>query len=148
MVYPNQDAGRAIGEIVSAIADAHPITGIQIRMTSEEFMADIQIGEAKRARIVRKTEKTGTKKSTVLGKKGKRKSLRNARVVECDGKSMAIREWAEKLGVSAECVRQRIKKTGNPYGRKGPTDGDWMIASAQPACSESSTSMPLPQTLN
>ena len=39
-----------------------------------------------------------------------------------EGKSLTVREWAQKLGVSTQTIRNRMKKHGTPYSTAHKAD--------------------------
>lgn len=116
MVYPTKEYGAAVGEIVAALASIRDVSGIEVRMTSDDITAKVLLGGKVRGEACRPP-------ASEPGPKGHMSHTRYG-VVECDGESHTVKEWAEILGVGAGTITARLRTYGNPKGRRGPTDED------------------------
>lgn len=117
MVYPTKDYGTAVGEIAVALSSIGEVSGVEVRMTSEEITARIMVGSAG----VRKELK---RRENGLKANPHRRSKQRYGMVECDGEVHSVKEWAEILGVRCNTITARMRTHGNPKGRKGPTNED------------------------
>ena len=127
MVYPTKDAGLAIGEIIAAISEKTSVDGLEIRLTADALVANIRLGPKRRV------TPTLEGKSLIMRPSKDRIPMKTARikanqVFEYNGKSLTINGWAKELGVSYYAIRRRILRTGNPYGLKGPSETDKVVA--------------------
>lgn len=134
MLYINKDSGQAIGEILSVLAEKYTLSVVDIKLGQDFLTTSVAINSstarnAHNARNTRNTRtsytsstsyNTSTPSNSSLIVRGKRLA------VIYDG--LSSKEWADKLRVSRNTILERIKKHGNPYGRKGPTDSDKIIA--------------------
>lgn len=131
MLYATKESGAAIGEVIAAITATTKVTGVEIRLTQDEMITSLKVTGGKlkiKKALTAPIEKTANKQKRKYRKHGKKRG--EAEQVSCDGRSMSAKEWATRLGVAENTVRYRISKYGNPYGRKGPTDGDKVVAGA------------------
>lgn len=128
MLYINKDSGQAIGEILSVLAEKYTLSVVDIKLGQDFLTTSVSINSST-ARNTRNTRtsytsstsyNTSTPSNSSLIVRGKRLA------VIYDG--LSSKEWADKLRVSRNTILERIKKHGNPYGRKGPTDSDKIIA--------------------
>ena len=129
MVYPTKDAGLAIGEIIAAISEKTSVDGLEIRLTADALVANIRLGPKRRVTPAL------TGKSPLMRPSKDRIPMKTARiktnqVFEYNGKSLTISGWAKELGVSYYTVRRRVLSTGNPYGLKGPSETDKVVAAS------------------
>ena len=129
MVYPTKDAGLAIGEIIAAISEKTSVDGLEIRLTADALVANIRLGPKRRA------IPTMSGKSPLMRPSKDRIPMKTARiktnqVFEYNGKSLTISGWAKELGVSYYAIRRRVLNTGNPYGLKGPSETDKVVAAS------------------
>lgn len=132
MVYPTKDAGLAIGEIIAALSEKTQVEGLEIRLTAEALVANIKFGSGQktiRCKVGRPSDAIPTRIA-----KSEKPLIRRAvkikknQIFECNGRSLTIKGWAKELGISYYTIHGRIKKTGNPYGLKGPNDTDKVVA--------------------
>lgn len=112
MVYANKDSGQAIGEILAVLADKYRLSGVEIKLSQDALVTSVTISSP----VSLKNDKSKDKK---------RNGGPNSAVIY-DG--ITTKEWAKKLRVARNTISYRIRKHGNPYGTKVPTDSDKIIA--------------------
>ena len=127
MVYPTKDAGLAIGEIIAAISEKTSVDGLEIRLTADALVANIKLGSKHRTTpaLAGKSPARRPSKDRIPMKTARTKTNQ---VFEYNGKSLTISGWAKELGVSYHAIRRRVLNTGNPYGLKGPSETDKVVA--------------------
>ena len=129
MVYPTKDAGLAIGEIIAAISEKTSVDGLEIRLTADALVANIRLGP-KRRMIPTPAGKLPLMRPSKDRIPMKPARIKANQVFEYNGKSLTINGWAKELGVSYYAIRGRILRTGNPYGLKGPSETDKVVAAS------------------
>ena len=122
MVYPTHDFGRAVGEIVRSVSETCGVREIRIRLTADELTTEIDTADHR---------KQGKPKKASGDRNWKKAEICKDTPIECDGKTMTAGEWAKKFGISMQSIRNRMRAHGNPYGRKGPTNGDKLLVGAK-----------------
>lgn len=129
MVYPTKDAGLAIGEIIAAISEKTSVDGLEIRLTADALVANIRLGSKHRMTpaLAVKSPIGRPSKDRIPMKPSR---IKTNQVFEYNGKSLTINGWAKELGVSYYAIRSRILRTGNPYGLKGPSETDKVVAAS------------------
>ncbi len=125
MLYINKDSGQAIGEILSVLAEKYTLSVVDIKLGQDFLTTSVTINSSTarnvhNARTSYPSSNKSTPSNSSLIVRGKRLA------VIYDG--LSSKEWADKLRVSRHTILTRIKKHGNPYGHKGPTDSDKIIA--------------------
>ena len=115
MVYANKDSGQAIGEILAVLANKYRLSGVEIKLSQDSLVTSVTISSP-----------VSLKKEYADESKDKKINGGPNSAVIYDG--ITVKEWAKKLRVARNTILYRIHKHGNPYGRKGPTDSDKIIA--------------------
>lgn len=128
MLYLTKDSGTAVGEIIAAISASHSVTGVELKLTQDTLIASLRVGGKRKTIYSSAVENPIRAKGRSWKKRSKKKGRTSKIIYDYDGESMGSKEWAKKLHVSDNCIRYRFNKFGNPYGLKGPTDSDKIIA--------------------
>jgi len=133
MLYATKDAGASIGAILASLPENYKLEHLEIRLTQDDMVIHAGLAETSSKKVKKDKTVIGLSLNTKKSKKRKyrrRKAVHTgpAEVYEYGDTCLSAKDWAHKLGVAENTVRYRIRKYGNPYGTKGPTDRDKVIA--------------------